>query len=251
MSPQGARTVSPPRTKHQWLQELRRRLGAESEPHRRDNPSSLPRHRAFLQEFLPPQRVPEGMLVEWLSGHRGTGAATAAFLTARELQQQGQLLVVIDGKETFYPPAAQMLGLDLAEMIVVRPRSPADALWAWEQALRAAGTTVIGHLERSPPQVLRRLKLAVEEGGGLGLLLRPLLCRVEPSWADLRLAVSPLRSDPACFSLSRRVQVEALYVRGQLERRCVVVDISDETATLSVVPPLARAAVAHHSARAS
>jgi len=38
----------------------------------------------------------------------------------------------------------------------------------------------------------RRLQLAAEQGGGLGLLIRPEAVRHQPSWADVRLLVEPL-----------------------------------------------------------
>jgi hypothetical protein len=38
----------------------------------------------------------------------------------------------------------------------------------------------------------RRLQLAAETGGTLGLLVRPAQARDEPSWADLRLLVEPV-----------------------------------------------------------
>jgi hypothetical protein len=40
-------------------------------------------------------------------------------------------------------------------------------------------------------RALRRLKLAAEEGGSLGVLFRPLRCARDPSPAALRLALEP------------------------------------------------------------
>ena len=232
--------VPTPGAKKQVLKQLRSRIGEGKSPHRLPGRSSVHRRRVLVDEFLSRNRAEGGLLIEWLSDRSGAGASTIAFLVAREEQQQGRSVVVIDRRCEFYPPAAEALGLNVADLVVARPRSRDDALWAWEQSLRSARTTVIGHLERVPAQILRRLKLAVEKGGGLALLLRPLKLRSEPSWADLRLVATPVcPAPPAPVSLSRQVCVEALYVRGGFDRHSMIVDITDETASLSLVSQLA------------
>ncbi len=205
--------------------------------------------RVLVDEFLPHSSGAGGLLIEWLS-RGGAGGATLAFLLAREEQRRGAAVVVIDRHREFYPPAAAALGLDLAELIVVCPGSQNDALWAWEQSLRSRGATVVGPLEQVPVHALRRLKLAAEHGGGLALLLRPSRLQATASWADLRLAATPTAS-PDRVGLCRRVRVEALYVRGGFDRRSLVVDITDETASLSLVSELADRASADVATRAS
>lgn len=176
------------------LQQLRGRIGKP--PGRgHDRPVGNPR-RVLIEEFLAPQSLEDGLFVEWLAEDRGAGASTLAFLMARDEQQQGRPVVVIDPRREFYPPAAAALGLNAADLIVVQPRSQADVLWAWEQSLRSAGTTVLGPLDEARGPALRRLKLAVEKGRGLALLLRPFQRPSEPSWADLRLLARPVGSDP-------------------------------------------------------
>jgi cell division inhibitor SulA/protein ImuA len=90
-----------------------------------------------------------------------------------------------------YAPALADAGLDPARMLVVRPRAGLDRLWAMEQALRSgACAAVLGWTGGARDPMLRRLKLAAEEGGTPAFLLRPALHRHDPSPASLRLALS-------------------------------------------------------------
>jgi hypothetical protein len=90
-----------------------------------------------------------------------------------------------------YAPALVDARLDPARMLVIRPRAGLDMLWAMEQALRSgACAAVLGWIGAAGDQALRRLKLAAEEGGTSGFLLRPAAYRDEGSPAALRLALT-------------------------------------------------------------
>jgi protein ImuA len=81
----------------------------------------------------------------------------------------------------------------LEQLIVVRAGNAAANLWALDQALRCrAVAAVLAWPEKLDGRVFRRLQLAAEEGGGLGLLIRPDAARYDPSWADVRILVEPL-----------------------------------------------------------
>ena len=90
-----------------------------------------------------------------------------------------------------YPPALQKCGIDLARMLIVRPRNDREVLWSAEQAL-SSGTCAAVLLW--PPvlddQAGRRLQLAAEKGGSWAIAFRPLSVRREPSAAALRLELS-------------------------------------------------------------
>ena len=90
-----------------------------------------------------------------------------------------------------YPPALQDCGIDLARMLIVRPRNDSEVLWSAEQAL-SSGTCAAVLLW--PPvlddQASRRLQLAAEKGGSWAIAFRPLSARREPSAAALRLELS-------------------------------------------------------------
>jgi hypothetical protein len=122
-------------------------------------------------------------------------------------------LVVIDQDATFYPPAAAAAGIPLDQIIIVRPACRADGLWAADQALRSPAVSVVwGPLTTIDDREARRLQLAAETGGTLGLWLRPPAALHEPSWADVRWFVRGLGIVDASRSTSRR-RLESRLVR--------------------------------------
>ena len=168
-----------------------------------------------LDRLLPAGGFRRGALVEWLSSGSASGAATLALLSARGALAAGGALVVIDRRRLFYPPAAARLGIALEKIVVVRPASQADHAWALDQALRSRGVAAVWcSLEKQDNRTLRRLQLAAETSGVVGLLLRPQHARHEPSWAELRLWVEPIARSQSLAGRSRLLRVELLRSRA-------------------------------------
>lgn len=95
-----------------------------------------------------------------------------------------------------YGPGLAGLGLDAGRLILVRPGSADDALWTLEEALRCPGlVAVVGDGVIPGPVAGRRLQLAAEDGGALGILILPPLGRPPPSTALTRWHVAS-RVDP-------------------------------------------------------
>jgi hypothetical protein len=190
------------------------------------------------------------MLVEWLDEAAGGGAATLGLVSAREACREGGLLVVLDRTGMFYPPAAAGWGVDLSRLIVVRPRSARDELWAAVQALRSpVAAAVWARIDRLASRDFRRLQLAAEAGRTLGVLVRPAGARGQPSWAEVRLGVragfripsanpqSAIRN-PQWFT-GRRIHVSLLRVRAGRAGGSVPLEIDDAAHAV-------REAVVHH-----
>ena len=157
---------------------------------------ALPTGIGPLDDRLPEGGLPAGSLMEWLGPIEGGGAGTLLFLVARHRLQAGGVGIVIDRDRQFYPPATGFSDEMLARTIVLRPGSDGDTLWALEQSLRCPGVAfVVCRLDRVQPNAYRRLKLAAETGGGLGLFPREERCRSQSSWADLRLLVEPVSTE--------------------------------------------------------
>ncbi|MEQ8785465.1 MAG: hypothetical protein RIC55_04170 [Pirellulaceae bacterium] len=241
-----------------------------------------------LDRLLPGGGFVRGQLIEWLGAEQAdsaglaenagqamgaglairagqaegagpSGAGTLALLTAREASLEGGAVVVMDRQRWFYPPAAAALGIDLESVIVIRAASEKDQLWALDQALRCPGVAAVwAPLQRLDWRSFRRLQLAAESSGCLGLLLRSAKVRGQPSWSHLQLLVEP-RPSPG----PRRLRVE--IVRGQaatMGPRAVELEIddvtsrvrevskSDETHSLPLAAGLARSAPHRRSAGA-
>ena len=154
---------------------------------------------AALDGLLPTRGFVPGTLVEWLTDRCGSGAGTLAMIVARqacrqqsEQPQQQKALVVMDRLKRFYPPAAVAWGIDPQKLIVLRAPNVQDELWALDQALRCRGVAAVwAFLDRLDVRAFRRLQLAAETGGALGLLMRPAHVRGQPTWSDAQLLVQP------------------------------------------------------------
>lgn len=146
-----------------------------------------------LDALLPDGGLRRGTLVEWLAARPASGAASLALIAAREASRAGGAVVVVDRRRSFYPPAAIHWGLELKNLLLVLPRSVADERWAIDQVLRSQGVAaLLAWPQRLDDREFRRLQLAAETSGTLGLLVRPAQARAEPSWAALRLLVEPV-----------------------------------------------------------
>lgn len=130
---------------------------------------------------LPGDGLARAALHEVLAAEPGCGAAFAAVLLGRT---GGTVLWIAAGADalTAWPPGLARFGLLPANLILLRAEHWSDALWAMEEALRCpavAGALLAPDWSGDPaahaPDLTasRRLQLAAEAGGGIGLLLRP------------------------------------------------------------------------------
>ena len=204
-----------------------------------------------LDRLLPRRGLSRGTLIEWLAMGEASGAMWLALIAAREACQEDGPLVVIDGRGTFYPPAATAAGVDLERLIVVRPSSAREETWALDQSLRSEGAgTVLCMTDRLGQRALRRLQLAAEASGGVGLLVRPASVRHEPCWSEARLLV-----EPRAGTTGRRLSVEVLRTRGTvadelIAERKLELEIDDETGVMRAIARLASAATRRRSSGA-
>jgi hypothetical protein len=89
------------------------------------------------------------------------------------LDPSSRSIIFVDTWGDFYPPAVAAFGIDPESLIVIRNVSQRDAFWAVDQCLRcSAVAAVIAPLSRLDERESRRLQLAAESSGTLGLLLR-------------------------------------------------------------------------------
>jgi protein ImuA len=139
-------------------------------------PLGLPALDAALEGGLP-----RGCLQEVIPADGGAAAAGfAAFLlgrlagTAEGGRPEGArgVLWASLGEGDLYPPALAAFGLDPGAVILLSAPSPAELLWAMEEALRSAAVAgVVGEVDRVDLTAGRRLQLAAAAGGGVGFLL--------------------------------------------------------------------------------
>ena len=152
-----------------------------------------------LDARLPGGGWPTASLIEVLLDDTGLGEVQLFLPALVECQcRMGQggtgeasWLVWIAPPHEPYAPALAQQGIDLTRLLVVQPASATEALWAAEQALSSGVcAAVLLWLKGTDDRWLRRLKLAAEAGGALGVLFRPGRHRFESSPASLRLLMT-------------------------------------------------------------
>jgi protein ImuA len=147
------------------------------------------------------------------------------------------------GADLPWPPGLAAFGLDPAHLLLIEAAGT-DSLWAAEQALRSpALAAVVAVLPRLDLAAARRLQLAAEAGGTLGLLLRPGGTRPAPTAARTRWRVTPLpgRGGAAHRLGAPRWRLDLLLARGgrpaswhitfNIERKVLIVEETDGPAS--------------------
>jgi len=191
-----------------------------------------------LDRLLPAGGVRRGSLVEWLAGGAeclaggdGSGAISLACAVACRLADprwaeqsrasQASTIVVVDRGQRFYPPAVIPWLDALADstgngggrphLIVARPSRDDDELWTIDQALRCPGVAaVLAWPKRVHTTAMRRWQLASRASGAVGLVVRGLSERVpmgEPTWADAKVAISPMAGESGADLAVRRLRI--------------------------------------------
>ncbi len=166
--------------------------------------------RPELDARLPGGGWPIGSLVEVLLADAGLGEIDLFLpaLVAAQRAPEGRTgwLVWIAPPHEPYAPALAQSGVDLDHLLVVRPATATEALWAAEQALGAGVcAAVLLWLKGTDDRWLRRLKLAAESGRTLGVLFRPERHRFESSPAALRVWL---------HAQERATQIDLIKVQG-------------------------------------
>lgn len=135
---------------------------------------------------------PRGTLAEILFSQFGSGEMRLLMPALARLSRQSQWIALIAPPFIPYAPALAAAGIDLKRLLIVKPRSAEEGLWATEQALRS-GTcaAVLAFVKTTDATSLRRLQWAAEAGGGLGFIFRSQWQVVQSSPIPVRLRVEP------------------------------------------------------------
>ena len=188
-------------------------VGQLQQHHRPAGLTTVSTGSALLDQVLPGGGLQRGSLVEWLAAGPGSGATTLALMAARQACRAGGMLAVLDAERSFYPPAIADRELARSHLLMIRPAARQDEAWALDQLLRQPGiAAVLAWIPLADDRAFRRLQLAAEAGGGLGLLVRPAAARRTPCWASVRFAVEPLAA--ARPSGNRRICLKILHCRS-------------------------------------
>lgn len=261
----------------QLLQRLRSRIaaierGGSGSPH---NDDCLSLGVSEIDEHLPWGGLAAGAVHELLDGDAPTSNSTtkiggalngaitafAAALAGKAQRARARPIVWIAPRtglrESLYAPGLAGFGLDPSDLIAVRIPPGGDfaatALWAMEEALRAPAVGLVcAEIEAMSLTASRRLQLAAETGGGMGLLLRRDAghasgASLPPTACVSRWRIAALPGGPPEYANlpgATRWQAELLRARGgrprswQLEWSDDGQDKSQTTGGFALVSPL-------------
>ncbi len=172
---------------------------------RRKRPVSvLPFGPQEIDARLPGAGLIYGALHEVAGGGNGTvdGAAAATFVAGIAARVEGPVLWCLN-RPDLYPPALAQAGLRSDKVIYLQAGDDQAVLACLEEGLRHGGLgLVVGETARLPMTVSRRLQLAAEASGTMGIALRRWRRQTEasdfgqPTAAATRWRVSALPSAP-------------------------------------------------------
>jgi len=165
----------------------------------------LPSGFTALEAELPGGGWPRQALTEVLHDGCGIGELGLILPALAALTTAGKRAVWIAPPQVPYAPALAASGVDLVNLLIVRPQNRYYALWAAEQALRS-GTchALVAWLPKVRYAELQRLAVAAEGGHAAAFVFRPVAAAAESSPACLRLALEPAGLELGVHILKRR-----------------------------------------------
>jgi protein ImuA len=178
-----------------------------------------------LGPALDPLLAEEGLARRALHELAGPASTLFALAIARAaLDRPGLLVWCLDeagvrARGLPWPPGLAARGLDPSRLLLVRAPDATALARAVEEALSSpAAAVVLGELARVSFDLSRRLQLAVERGGGIGLLLRP-AADPTPSAAATRWWAEPAPGCEGPVRLRLELRRAKSGARGQVEVR--------------------------------
>jgi protein ImuA len=182
------------------LRERIKRLEAGSAHERSALPFGIPR----IDEVLPGGGLAQGALHEVAGGGEGAihGAAASLFAAGIAARTQGKVLWCVTRRDLFAPALAQA-GLSPDRVIYVEAGDEKEVLACFEEGLQHVGLgAAIAEIARLSMTASRRLQLAAESSGGIGIAIRRWRRQTEaadfgqPTASVTRWRVSALPSAP-------------------------------------------------------
>lgn len=159
-----------------------------------------------LDKELPEGGWPKHGLTELLCDRTGMGEVSLLLPALAALATRQRCIAWINPPFLPYAPTLNNAGVDLAQILVVRPTAHPETLWAAEQVLRSGATgAALLWLSRDVDYAnLRRLHLAAEAGRSSGFLYRRSTFAAHPSPAPLRIHLAHEPNKLAITLLKRR-----------------------------------------------
>jgi protein ImuA len=186
-----------------------------------------------IDDLLPADGLARGAVHELLSASRHPTPRFFALLIARATSRA---IVWCDPRRTLYPPAVEAAGIPLEKIFLLHPQTPQDQSWAIAECMQCKGVgATIAQVSKLSRIEARRLQLAAEKGGGIGILLRPMDRNASLYAAATRWLLAPV---PGLRTL-QRWKIQLIHAHGGRVGKTVILEHCRETNTLRAAEPVA------------
>ncbi len=222
---------------------------------RADDGNTFSSGSATMDRMLPAGGYRRGALVEWIAApdksrrrssfSGGCAVDFLSMLAAANACADGGALVIADRDCQFYPPAAAALGIELGNVVVIRPgadfrrsagnrRYDEEFFWAVDQSLRCSAVAAVwvaaAHIGE---RWFRRFQLAAESSGTVGLFVRPPSALGQPGWSEVQWKVQPVPNTRSNGPASRAIRLQLLRCHGGKSGSVANLQIDSVTGGLS------------------
>jgi protein ImuA len=143
-------------------------------------------------------------------------------------------VICCDSTATLYPPAIAAMGIPLDRLYLLHPAAVVEQTWAIAECLRCRGVAaVVASISSRLSRVeVRRLQLAAERGGGVGILLRPSSANLSSEYAAAtRWLVTPARGERTV----QRWKMQLIHGHGGRVGQAVFLEYHRDTAQTTAV----------------
>lgn len=182
----------------------------------------------------------------------GCGADYLSLLVAVNACADGGALVIADRNRRFNPPAAAAIGVDLGNVVVIRPpeeksshdrRYDDEFFWAIDQAIGCSAVAAVwGAVDRIGERWFRRLQLSAEASGTMGLFVRPATVVGQPGWSEVCWHVAGQQSNSTAAA-TQQVELTLARCRGGRTGKRIELQINTVTGNVSQTLPQSAAFV--------
>ncbi len=197
-----------------------------------------------------PNGVFQGGAVHELLWQRKQSPPTslALYLAATALSQGGTM-VWSDPERELYIPAVSAMRISLRHLILLRCANREEQLWALVECLRCRGiAATVATLGRLSQIEARKLQLAAESGGSVGVFMRPDDQRISTHYAAAtRWFVEPAPGDEQ----AQRWSVQLRHGHGGQIGKVLLLEADRDTCALRALTPLADRSAAATTTRAT
>src|SRR5262245_63062411 len=185
-----------------------------------------------IDDLLPKEGWARGAIHELLWAPAHPAPRFFALLIARA---SSGAIVWCDPRRTLYPPAIARAGIPLEKLFLLHPQNQQDQSWAIAECMRCKGVgATIAQVSKLSRIEARRLQLAAEKGGGVGILLRPMDRSASIYAAATRWLIAPALG----LRTTQRWKIQLIHAHGGRVGKTVILEHYRETNTLRAAEQL-------------